>query len=97
MIRTFANRATEDIFNGVPSRRARAACPWYLWRAARRKLDLINFASSLIRLSVPPGNRLKALRGDRDGAFSVRINVQYRVRFRWENGDAYEVEVTDYH
>ena len=61
------------------------------------KLQILNTASSLETLGKVPGNRLESLGGDREGQHSVRINVQYRVCFRWENGDAYEVEVTDYH
>ena len=64
---------------------------------AWRKLDQLNRVSDLRELAIPPGNRLEPLRGDRDGQFSVRINQQYRVCFRWEAGDAYEVEIIDYH
>ena len=88
---------TEDIFSGVDSRRARQQCPQVLWRAAQRKLDQLNRVRTLSELSVPPGNRLERLRGDRAGQHSIRINEQYRVCFRWEDGYADEVEVTDYH
>jgi proteic killer suppression protein len=64
---------------------------------ARRKLDQINRVRDLIDLAVPPGNRLEPLRGDRSGQHSMRINDQYRICFRWEAGDAYEVEITNYH
>jgi toxin HigB-1 len=97
VIRSFADLATEDVFNGVDSRRARAACPSGLWPVARRKLTQLNRVRDLRELAVPPGNRLEALRGDREGQYSIRINAQYRICFRWEDGYAVEVEVTDYH
>ncbi|NQW04948.1 MAG: type II toxin-antitoxin system RelE/ParE family toxin [Acidobacteria bacterium] len=97
MIRSFANAATEDLFNGVDSRRARAACPSALWPVVRRKLTQLNRVRDLRELSVPPGNRLEALRGDRAGQHSIRVNQQYRVCFQWEDGNADAVEVTDYH
>ena len=97
MIRSFADRATENIFNGVETRRARAACPPALWRVARRKLTQLNRVRDLRELAVPPGNRLERLSGDRAGQHSVRINEQYRVCFCWENGHADEVEIADYH
>ncbi len=71
--------------------------PEQLQRQAQRKLMMINNASDLNDLRVPPGNRLEALSGDRDGQFSIRINGQWRVCFTWEDGDAYEVEIVDYH
>jgi proteic killer suppression protein len=97
MIATFVDAATEDVFDGRDSRRARAVCPSALWRVARRKLDLINRASDLRDLAVPPGNRLERLKGDRADRWSVRINEQYRICFTWEEGYAYDVEITDYH
>lgn len=97
MIRSFADGATEDLFNGVDSRRARQACPPTLWRVAARKLTQLNRVKELRELAVPPGNRLEALRGSRKGAHSIRINDQFRVCFRWEDGYADDVEVTDYH
>ena len=97
MIRSFADGATEDLFNGIDSRRARRACPKALWSVARRKLTQLNRVRSLGELSVPPGNRLERLAGDRAGQHSIRINDQYRVCFRWEDRYADHVEVTDYH
>jgi toxin HigB-1 len=97
VIRSFADAATEDLFNGVDSRRARRACPVSLWPVARRMLTQLNRVQSLQELAVPPGNRLERLRGDREGQRSIRVNDQYRVCFRWEDGYADEVEVTDYH
>lgn len=97
MIRTFANTATEDLFNGVDSRRARTACPSALWPVVRRKLTQLNRVRDLVELAVPPGNRLERLRGDRTGQHGIRINRQYRICFQWEDGYADQVEVTDYH
>lgn len=76
---------------------ARRICGHDLWPVARRKLDQVNRVRSLWELSVPAGNKPERLRGERKGQHSIRINEQYRVCFRWENGNAYEVEITDYH
>ena len=97
VIRTFPDSATEDLFNGVDSRRARAACPAVLWPVVRRKLTQLNRVRDLRELAVPPGNRLKRLRDNREGQHSIRINQQCRVCFHWEDGYADHVEVTDYH
>jgi len=97
VIRSFADQGTEDIFNGADTRAARMTCPKSLWPIARRKLDQLNRVRDLVELAVPPGNRLERLRGDRAGQYSIRINEQYRVCFRWENSYADEVEITDYH
>lgn len=97
MIRSFADSETEDIFNGADTRAARKTCPKSLWPIARRKLDQLNRVRALAELAVPPGNRLKRLQRDRLGQHSIRINEQYRVCFRWENGYADQVEITDYH
>lgn len=97
MIRSFADDATEDLFNGIDSRRARRRCPVALWPVVRRKLTQLNRVRHLAELSVPPGNRLERLKGDRWGQHSIRINEQYRLCFAWEDGHADEVEVTDYH
>ena len=97
MIRSFADKATEDLFNGLSSRRARQACPVPLWTVVRRKLDQVNRVHELNELRMPPGNRLERLRGNRVGQCSIRINEQYRICFRWEDGNADDVEVTDYH
>lgn len=97
MIRSFAAQATEDIFNGRDTRRARRACPTGLWAVATRKLEQLDSIGTLDDLRVPPGNRLERLRGARRGQYSIRINQQYRVCFRWaENGPA-DVEIVDYH
>lgn len=97
MIRSFADGATEALFNGLASRQARAACPEQLWPVVRRKLTQLNRVRELRELAIPPGNRLEALKRDRAGQHSIRINDQYRVCFRWEDGHADDVEVTDYH
>jgi len=68
-----------------------------LWPVARRKLDQVNRVRDLRELAVPLGNRLEQLRANRSGQHSIRINNQYRLCFRWEAGDAYDVEITDYH
>ena len=97
MIGSFGDEGTEDVFDGRHTKKARKACPQNLWRVARRKLDQINQAANLDDLRVPPGNRLEALAGDREGQHSIRINNQYRVCFGWAEGVAEEVEIVDYH
>jgi len=68
-----------------------------LQEVARRKLRMLNNAQTLLDLRIPPGNRLEALRGDREGQHSIRINDQWRICFRWEGNDAHDVEIVDYH
>lgn len=97
VIRSYADRATEDVFDGIDSKRARAICPRDLWGIARRKLTQLNRVRDLGELAVPPGNRLERLHGDRTGQWSIRINERYRVCFRWEGGHADDVEIADYH
>ena len=97
VIRTFRGQGTENIFDGADTSIARRTCPRILWQVARRKLDQANRVREVSELAAPRGNRLERLRGDRSGQHSIRINDQYRVCFRWEAGDAYEVEITDYH
>jgi proteic killer suppression protein len=96
VIRSFADQGTEDVFDGINSKEARATCPSNLWTIAGRKLDQINRARDLSDLAVPPGNRLERLKGDRAGQHSI-LNDQYRVCFSWKEGYADEVEITDYH
>lgn len=93
MIRTFNDREAEKIWRGSPSRRL----PSDIQHVARRKLRMLNNAASLDDLRVPPANRLEALKGDRKGQHSIRINDQWRICFRWKNGDALDVEIVDYH
>lgn len=97
MIQSFADAGTGDVFNGRPTRAARRACPAELLAVARRKLDQLDSTVSLAALRVPPGNRLEALRGDREGQHSIRINDQYRVCFRWTDAGPAAVEIVDYH
>jgi len=97
MIVTFKNQATEDIFNGKGTKDARRTCPQKLWQVAGRKLDQLDSVQALEELRVPPGNRLEALSGNRKGAFSIRINEQYRICFKWGDSGPYDVEIVDYH
>lgn len=97
VIVSFANRATEDVFDGTDSKAARKTCPRTLWRVARRKLDAISHAQTLADLRAPPGNRLEALKGDREGLHGIRINEQYRICFTWTPEGPADVEITDYH
>jgi proteic killer suppression protein len=92
MIRTFRDPRTESLFNDLDAPRYRA-----IERVARRKLLYLHRARRLEDLRVPPGNRLEALKGDRKGQHSIRINDQWRICFRWSDGDAFDVEITDYH
>lgn len=93
MIRSFADKLTAAVFAGEQVRRL----PPGIQQAARRKLMYIDAATTLDALRVPPGNRLEALKGDRRGQHSIRINDQWRICFRWESGGAERVEITDYH
>lgn len=97
MIRSFADQATEDVFDGAETRAARTRCPVTVWSVARRKLSQINRVRDLRELAVPPGNRLERLRGDRVGQDSIWINDRYRICFAWEAGYAENVEIVDYH
>ena len=97
MIRSFKNKATEDIFNGVSSRNARNLCPQALWSVAFRKLDQLDSVEMLEELRIPPGNRLEALKGNREGKDSIRINNQYRICFEWTETGPANVEIVDYH
>ena len=97
MIRSFLDRGTEAIFDGSGTPAARRTCSSAVWPVARRKLDQLNRVRDLQELAVPPGNHLERLHGDRSGQYSIKINDQYRVCFRWENSYADDVEITDYH
>jgi len=92
MIRSFADAETEKVFNHRHSRRYAA-----FERVAFRKLRQIHRVLRVEDLYEPPGNRLERLKGDRDCEWSLRINDQYRICFRWRDGDAFEVEIVDYH
>lgn len=97
MIRSFRGAAAEDIFNGRATRSARKGVPEALWRVAVRKLEALDSAQGLQDLRIPPGNRLEQLKGDRAGQYSIRINEQYRVCFRWSEAGPEDVEIVDYH
>jgi proteic killer suppression protein len=93
VIVSFKDKETEKIWNGIYSRRF----PPGVQRPAKRKLLMIHAAISLKDLQVPPGNRLHALSGNRKGQHSISINDQWRICFEWKDGNAYNVEITDYH
>jgi proteic killer suppression protein len=93
MIKSFRSRETEKIWNGTRSKRL----PQSIQQIARRKLRMLNNARSINDLRVPPANRLEALRGNRKGQHSIRINDQWRICFVWMDGDALNVEIVDYH
>jgi proteic killer suppression protein len=96
VIQSFADAITADIYNGVSSTAARSIDK-ALWRVIRRKLDMVNAAAAIKDLREPPGNRLEALKGRQAGRFSIRVNDQYRVTFRFEDGNAFDVRCEDYH
>lgn len=93
MIRSFKDKPTAALFAGLPPKRL----PPEVRKRAREKLDLLHFAAVLDDLRVPPANRLEKLTGDREGQWSIRINAQWRVCFVWRDGDAWDVEIADYH
>jgi proteic killer suppression protein len=93
VIRSFADKETAAIFSG----RAVRKLPHQIQARARAKLLLVDAAKRLSDLAVPPSNHLEALGGDRKGQHSIRINKQWRICFKWREGDAWEVEITDYH
>jgi toxin HigB-1 len=93
MIHKFADKEAERIWAGTPSRRL----PANIQAVARRKLRMLNNAQTLDDLRIPPANRLEALRGNRKGQHSIRINDQWRICFTWKAGDAHDVEIVDYH
>ena len=97
MIQAFGSTGTEDVFNGEDTRAARRQCPTSLWRLATRKLERRDSIEQLQELRVPPGNRLEALRGNRTGQHSIRINDQYRICFTWTDAGPKDVEIVDYH
>lgn len=92
MIRSFRSRDTERLFDDRPVARFKG-----IERVARRKLLYLAAARSIEDLRIPPGNRLEALEGGRAGQYSIRVNKQWRVCFRWSDGDAADVEIVDYH
>ncbi|MBN1145704.1 MAG: type II toxin-antitoxin system RelE/ParE family toxin [Anaerolineales bacterium] len=93
MIKSFADKETEKLFG----RRFSRKLPQDIQRTARMKLEILDAAEVLEDLKIPPGNRLEKLSGDRKGQHSIRIDNQWRICFIWRSGDAYEVEIVDYH
>ena len=93
MIKSFRCAETETIFNGVVSKRIDIR----IQNTARRKLRMINNARTLDDLRIPPANRLEPLKGNRKGQYSIRINDQYRICFKWHEGNLFDVEIVDYH
>lgn len=96
MIVNFANKLAEDLFDDKSTRATRSFPP-KLHRVARRKLQYLHEAADLNDLKIPPGNKLEALKGDRTGLYSIRINDQWRLIFRYEQGNAKDVSIEDYH
>jgi toxin HigB-1 len=92
MIKSFKCKNTENLFSDYDVKRFRS-----ISRAARIKLEILNAAVSLDSLKVPPGNHLEALKGDRKGQHSIRINAQWRICFVWNDGNPHDVEIVDYH
>jgi toxin HigB-1 len=97
VITSFRSAGTADVFHGRSTAAARRVRPPELLRVAIRKLEYLDAAAVLGDLRAPPGNRLEALRGDRSGEYSIRINQQYRICFRWTEAGPEEVEIVDYH
>jgi proteic killer suppression protein len=93
MIRSFKSKQTEKVFRRIRSRKL----PGDIQQVALRRLRMLNRSRTLADLRVPPANRLEALKGERKGQYSIRINDQWRICFRWEGGDAHDVEIVDYH
>jgi proteic killer suppression protein len=96
MIISFGDKTTSDLFNGISSRHVRKL-PNQIHELACRKFDVINAAQTLDDLRSPPRNRLEALRGDFQGHYSIRVNSQWRIVFRWEASAAHDVQIMDYH
>ncbi|MDP2299111.1 MAG: type II toxin-antitoxin system RelE/ParE family toxin [Actinomycetota bacterium] len=96
MIFSFGDRATEDLYHGRPTSRARRF-PNDIVNLALVKLDMLESAAAVLDLTSPPGNRLEPLRGDLKGFYSIRVNDQWRIVFRWENNSAHDVRLMDYH
>jgi toxin HigB-1 len=94
---TFGDAGTEAIFEGRDTRPARKTLSSVPWHVARRKLQLLAIATRIDELRVPPGNRLEALVGSRAGQYSIRVNDQYRICFRWTETGSVDVEIVDYH
>ena|SRR6267154_3737862 len=96
MIASFGDAATRDIADGIDSKSARSV-PKAIWNVARRKLDYLHAAHDVMDLSAPPGNRLEKLAGELKGFWSIRVNDQYRIVFKWAQSNADDVRIVDYH
>jgi proteic killer suppression protein len=93
MVKSFGNKETEKIWNGIRSKKL----PNEIQDVARRKLRMINNAQDVNDLRIPPANRLEKLKGELQECYSIRINNQWRITFQWINNDAYEIRIVDYH
>ena len=93
MIKGFRDKEAEKLFHRQPSKKL----PRDIQRVALRKLRMLHRAATLDDLRIPPGNRLEALKGDREGQHSIRINEQWRICFIWKDGEVFAVEIVDYH
>lgn len=93
MIKTFADRRTKELYETGKSKRL----PTEVWERAVRKMEYLDLATSVADLRIPPSNRLHRLERDRAGKYSISVNDQWRICFRFEDGDAFDVEITDYH
>ncbi len=93
MIRSFGDKETEKIWEGIVSKKL----PFDIQNVARRKLRMINSSQDINDLRIPPANRLEKLKGNLSSFYSIRINKQWRIIFEWKNDDAYEVKIVDYH
>ena len=95
-MQSFRDDASRDLFHGLSSKHSRSIPPT-IWKVARRKHDMLNAAHALLDLIAPPANRLETLQGGWRGFHSIRVNDQYRIISRWEDGNAHDVQVLDYH
>lgn len=93
MIKSFACKETEKIWNGNKSRKF----PSYIQNVSRRKLRMINNSTNIADLKIPPANRLEKLKGNLKGMYSIRVNEKYRIIFNWKTSNAFDVEIIDYH
>ncbi len=96
MIQNISSKTAQDVYDGVNSRNARRL-PRELHAKAQRLLDQLNAVIILETLKTPPGNKLEKMKGNLDGYWSLRVNDQWRIIFRWEKGDAFDVDIVDYH
>ena len=96
MIINFADQVTEDIFNGLDTKQARRI-PSVVWRITIRKLDMLSAANELKDLRIPPANHLEVMKGKWTGSLSIRVNDQFRIVFKWTDGNVRDVQIIDYH